>query len=93
MMKKALGLGLGMYVLTREKVEEVVQELIKKGKLAEDEGESLIDDLVKRGQAEKEEIDKKISQIVRDTVEKLNLATKDDIEELKREIEKTKEQA
>ncbi|MBD3246072.1 MAG: polyhydroxyalkanoate synthesis regulator [Candidatus Omnitrophica bacterium] len=92
MMKKALGLGLGMLVLTREKAEEVVQELVKKGKIAENEGSGLIDELVRKGEQQQEEVEEKIAGMVEATVKKLNLATKDDIAGLKAELRALREE-
>jgi len=88
--KRAIHLGLGALVLTRDKAEELVKELVKKGKLLESEGKVLAEELMKRGRKERVVLEDRLRQMVQDTVKKLNLATKEDIEILRREIRKKK---
>jgi polyhydroxyalkanoate synthesis regulator phasin len=47
-MKKMMLFGVGLAALTREKTEEFVKELVKKGELSEKEGKQLINDLVEK---------------------------------------------
>jgi polyhydroxyalkanoate synthesis regulator phasin len=88
--KDAINLGLGALVLTQEKVEGAVKGLVKKGKVLESDGKLLVNELMKKGQSERKILEGKLQQIVRDSVKKLNLATKDDIDFLKKEIGKRK---
>ena len=46
LIKKALYTGVGLAVLTKEKAEELVQELTKQAKLSEQEGKELFDGLL-----------------------------------------------
>ncbi len=84
--KDAINLGLGALALTKEKAEEIAKELVKKGKLLESESKALAEELMKRGQEERVGLEDKLQKIVQDTVKKLNLATKEDIDILKKEI-------
>ncbi|RLA90510.1 MAG: polyhydroxyalkanoate synthesis regulator [Deltaproteobacteria bacterium] len=87
LIKKTLLTGIGLTILTKEKVEEVGKELAKKGKLSEKEGKKLVDDLLKRSEQANKELEEKIEDSVRKVVEKLNLASKDDIAKLSQKIE------
>ncbi|MBW1971570.1 MAG: polyhydroxyalkanoate synthesis regulator [Deltaproteobacteria bacterium] len=87
LIKKTLLTGIGLTILTKEKVEEVGKELAKKGKLSEKEGKKLVDDLLKRSEQANKELEEKIENSVRKVVEKLNLASKDDIAKLSQKIE------
>lgn len=84
--KDAINLGLGALALTKEKAQEIAKELVKKGKLLESESQALAEELMKRGQQERVGLEDKLQKIVQDTVKKLNLATKEDIDILKKEI-------
>ena len=89
-LKDVVNLGLGALVMTKEKAEEVVNELVKKGEVGQDEGKELINDLIKRGEKSKKEIEEQIEKTVKNVVEKLDISTKKEIEELKSEIEELK---
>ncbi|MCK5213941.1 MAG: phasin family protein [Candidatus Omnitrophica bacterium] len=90
--KSLLNLGLGALIMTKEKAEEVVNELVKKGEVGQEEGKELINELIEKGAKSKKEIEDQIEEKVKGVVEKLDLSTKKDMEELKSEIEELKKQ-
>ena len=53
MIEKVLYLGLGVFSVTRERMEKVVNELIEKGELSREEARQVMDELIKRGEEEK----------------------------------------
>ena len=53
MLGKALYLGLGVFSVTRERVEKLVNELIEKGEIIREEAGQVIEDLIKKGEEEK----------------------------------------
>jgi len=87
-LKKLVNLGFGAWALTCEKVEQVADELIKKGEIASEEKKKYVDDIIDKIEAQKKEIETKIQKIVSDTLKKLKYAKQKDIESLKAEIEK-----
>lgn len=89
-LKDLVNLGLGALVITKEKAEEVVNELVKKGEVGQEEGKELISKLIEKGEKSKKEIENQIEKTVRNVVEKLDISTKKEIEELKSEIEELK---
>ncbi len=89
-LKDFVNLGLGALVMTKEKAEEVVSELVKKGEVGQEEGKELINELIEKGEKGKKEIEDKIEKMVKNVIEKLDLSAKKEIEELKSEIEKLK---
>ncbi|MBF0485565.1 MAG: polyhydroxyalkanoate synthesis regulator [Candidatus Omnitrophica bacterium] len=91
-LKEALHLGLGLLVLTKENVEKIAKELVKKGKLETKEGEELIKELIKKGKVQEKEIEAQTSKAVAKALVKLNIANKDDIRRLENEIKQLKAQ-
>ncbi|MCK4947180.1 MAG: hypothetical protein KAQ99_09900 [Candidatus Aureabacteria bacterium] len=89
-LKDLVNLGLGALVITKEKAEEVVNELVKKGEVGQEEGKELISKLIEKGEKSKKEIEDRIEKTVKDVVGKLDISTKKEIEELKFEIEELK---
>jgi polyhydroxyalkanoate synthesis regulator phasin len=67
LVRKAYLLGLGLASLTREKVEEIVDELVHKGEIAEKDRRQVLDDLLARAREEQ----KRLRGSVRETVQKV----------------------
>lgn len=88
MFKNAFKLGLGALVITKEKVEEVVSELVKKGEVGQEESKKIISELVERGEESKKEIESQVEKIVSGLAEKLDIPTRKELNDLKSEIEK-----
>lgn len=88
--KSLLNLGLGALAMTKEKAEQVVSELVKKGEIGQDEGKELINELIKKGEKSKKEIEEQIEKIVKNVTERLDISTKKEIKELKSEVEELK---
>lgn len=82
--KKAVLMGLGAVTITKEKVEQIVDELIKKGELTEGERSKAIRDLLMKAQEQEKAFNEKVSTVVKNTIEKLDLASRKDIERLEK---------
>jgi polyhydroxyalkanoate synthesis regulator phasin len=87
MVKNVLYAGIGAAFLTRDKIEELKTELVEKGKLSREEGKEFVDDLIKKSQRAKDELELWINKRVEEKIDQLDLATKDDIADLRRKIE------
>lgn len=92
LIKKSLLLGLGAITVTKEKVEEIVDELIKKGELAKDERSKAIQDLLNKGKEQEKILSAKISEEVQKAINKIGLATKDDLAKLEKKIQNLKKE-
>ena len=83
--------GIGAATLTREKLEELQDELIEKGKMSRDEGKQFVDELRSKSEKAKEQLDQWITRRVEDQVKQLNLASKDEIAELQRKVDELRD--
>lgn len=79
--------GIGAATLTREKLEELQDELIEKGKMSRDEGKQFVDELRSKSEKAREQLDQWITRRVEDQVKQLNLASRDEIAELHRKVD------
>jgi len=70
LIKKAMFTGIGMAAMTKEKVEELAADFIRKGNLSEQEGRKLVDELMKKSEESQAEIKKQLDEIVRSTLER-----------------------
>ncbi|MDD3852292.1 MAG: polyhydroxyalkanoate synthesis regulator [Syntrophomonadaceae bacterium] len=87
MIKKALYLGLGIFSVTREKAEKLVNELVEKGEMSGDEAKQIIDDLLTRGEEEKQALRKMVKEEIEDWRKDFSLVTRSEFESLKARIE------
>jgi len=89
--EKSINLGLGLLLYSREKVEELVEELVGKGEVAKKDARQFAAELVQRGEEQREELKKLIQSEVAKALDDVNVAkkedlvTKDEIKEIVRE--------
>ncbi len=77
----------GAFSLTREKTQEMVDELVKRGEINREEGKQLVERMVNRGEEEQNHLRKLVHQEVHKVLNELNLATKKDLEDLQGKLD------
>jgi len=85
--RKAMLLGLGLFSLTKEKAEELVDDLIKRGEVTKEERFKIVDKLLKEAEKQEEELFGKISETVQKVITDLGLPTKKDLDEISKRLE------
>ncbi|MBD3920070.1 phasin family protein [Paenibacillus sp. PR3] len=83
---KAVSLGLGAAIATKEQAEKFVDDLVKKGDVNQSESKQLVDDLIRKGQEWQASIDARIKTYVRAALHDANLTTRDEYVALKERI-------
>jgi len=89
--QKFLLLGLGAASATKEKLEQVVSDMVGEGKISESQGRKLLDDVVDRSKEEAESLRKTVKEETTKALGAMGLATKDDLKRLEVEIEKLRD--
>ena len=87
LVKNIVYTGIGAAFLTKEKIEELKDELVEQGKIGEDEGKKFVDELVSKIGSIKDSLDLKINQIVEEKIKQLDIPTNADVADLRRQIE------
>ena len=77
--EKSANLGLGLLVYSREKIEELVEELVGKGEVAKKDARQFAVELVRRGEEQREELKKLIRSELTKALENVDVAQKDDV--------------
>ena len=83
MLKEMIYTGIGGAMLMKERVEEEMKRIEEKGKLSKEDAQQFLDDLKVRGEEEESKVKAQIKEAVKEAIEELGLATKEDIEKLK----------
>ena len=71
LIKKTMMAGIGLALKTRDEVEELARDLVKKGSMSEQEGKNFLDDLLKRYDEAKEKLEDKVEKTVKEFLKKL----------------------
>ena len=87
LIKKGLALGLGLAVVSKEQIEKLVDELVKKGEVSTAESKDLIHELFAKGEAEKKEMNARIRDQFQKLLNDLNIPTKADLERLEQRLQ------
>ncbi|TQD24987.1 phasin family protein [Methanolobus vulcani] len=82
-MKKVGLFGIGLWALTEEKIQDITDDLVENGEIKKEEGKKFVREVMDEQKKQKEELEKKISSKVQDTITKADVATKDEVRELK----------
>jgi polyhydroxyalkanoate synthesis regulator phasin len=80
--RKAMQFGLGLVDFTREKVEGVVEEMVRRGELSQQDKSGAIAQIMEKAQAEQEALKEKIIQAVAG----MGLARAQDLENLEKRV-------
>jgi len=82
LLRKAALAGLGVVTLKEEKVKEIVNDLIEQGELSKEEGSEFVKELRERLEKNKADLEKRLSEILKRTLDKMNLPTKEELNRL-----------
>lgn len=88
MLKDLIYIGLGGALLAKEKVEKELSELVEKGKLNKEDAQNFIDKAKVKGEEEEKEFKAHLKEIIKETLEEIGVATKEDIQTLLKKMKK-----
>lgn len=89
---RKLGLyGIGLAILTEEKIEEIVKDAVSEGKIKKEESKKAIDDLLKESKKEKNKLNLGIKKEVKKVLTDLDVPSKKDMSALEARINSLEE--
>ncbi len=80
--------GIGTIAISQEKIEEFVQEMVKKGEINREEGKKFVLEVLLEKERQCKAFEEKINKKVKDVVENSGAATKKDVDDLSSRMEK-----
>ena len=90
-LEKTLQFGLGLAAYSREKIEELVEEMVRRGEVAGKDARKLAEELVEKGEEQRREIQRLVEEEVRKTLDALgyvkrsSVLTQEDVDRIVRE--------
>jgi len=91
--KKTYLAGLGLATMTGDKIEEIVEELIKKGEVAEKDRKELVEELIAKGKEQRDQLSKSITDSVNKVVYELKIPRREQYEDLLKRVEELEKKA
>ncbi len=85
-LKKTMLTGVGIALMTKDKIEELGKKISEESKLTTEEGKKMVDELLKQSEKAKNDLESQIHKIVGKSLEKFNLPTREDINRLEKKI-------
>jgi polyhydroxyalkanoate synthesis regulator phasin len=90
--KKTMMTGIGLALKTKDEVEDWARDLVTRGEISENEGEKFVDELLKRYDEAREDLEKRIEKVTKEIMKKARVASMDELESLKKEIEELRKE-
>ncbi|MEP9412610.1 MAG: phasin family protein [Candidatus Brocadia sp.] len=84
---KVINLGFGALIVTKENVEELIDEMVKKGEIRKEEAKAQVNELLKKVSSSKQEIVSMIEKIVENVLHKLDIPTRNELQQMQKKLE------
>lgn len=84
--KKAMFAGVGAAVITKDKVESSLQEMVEKGKMSADEAKDLSQKIIAAGEKETEDAKNEAARLFTDMLNRAQVVTRDQFEALEKRV-------
>ena len=86
MLKELILTGLGGGLVLKEKIEDELKKLEEKGKLDTKDVKSFLESLEQKGKESDEKFKAELKSTLKEIIDELGLATKEDLEKLKEDL-------
>ncbi|WP_207802215.1 phasin family protein [Paenibacillus xerothermodurans] len=86
LLKKAVFLGVGATIASKEKIQQMVDEFVVRGELGQSESKLLVESLVAKGEEQRSQIKQLVQEQVTKILNELNIATKQDLQLLENRL-------
>lgn len=86
--KKAFLAGAGLAMMTTEKIQELFNEMVKKGEITEKEARESVSELLERTKDYRQEAQDWLNRGVKSALQSLEVPTREEIEELRARLDR-----
>ena len=78
--------GAGLAIITTEKIQEMMDDLVKKGEMTEKEARETVNEYVEKSKQAKRDLEDKVEQMITGLLNRMNIPTRKEIEEIKERL-------
>ena len=91
LIRKAMLTGVGLASISIDKIDEIAKEMMEQGNLTEQEGRKLVQEMMGYAEKSKEQLEKQVAFYVEKALDKMDVARKKEVEELRETLLKLQE--
>ncbi|HKJ13383.1 MAG: phasin family protein [Desulfobulbaceae bacterium] len=84
--KKSLFAGLGLAVVTKTKLESVLEKLVEEGKMSRDEAEKMGQDLLESGEKQWTDFETRLQETVKGFLKNMDISKASDMKKLEKKV-------
>lgn len=85
--KKAIDLAVGALFMTKENVEELIDDMVKNGEIKREEAMAQVNEIMKKILSGKKEIESRTEVIVEKVLHKLDIPTRQELRQMQKRLE------
>ncbi len=85
--KKAMFAGVGAAVITKDKLEKSLEEMVEKGKMSAEEAKDLSEKIIESGEKETEQAKNEATRLFTDMLNRAQVVTSDQFEALEKRVQ------
>ncbi|MDN3510495.1 MAG: phasin family protein [Candidatus Jettenia sp. CY-1] len=85
--KKAIDLAVGALFMTKENVDELIDDMVKNGEMKREEAKALVNEIMKKILSSKKEIESRTEVIVEKVLHKLDIPTRQELQQMQKRLE------
>lgn len=85
--KKAIDLGVGALFMTKENIEELIDDMVKNGEIKREEAKAQVNEIIKKILSSKKEIESRTEVIVEKVLHKLDIPTRQELQRMQKRLE------
>lgn len=87
LMKKTLLTGVGLTLMTKDKVEEMARDLANTAGMSAEKGQEFVNEAVARAEKGRQDLEAQVHDLVDQAIKRANLPTRDEVDALCARIE------
>ncbi len=87
LVRKSMLAGVGFTVMGKEKVEAMIDQLVQQTDVSEEEGKKFLNEMKEAADGARQDMENKIKDAIQERLEKLEVATKNDVNALAARVE------
>ena len=80
--------GAGLAIITTEKIQEMMDDLVKKGEMTEKEAREAVNEYVEKSKQAKKDLEEKVEQMITGLLNRMNIPTRKELNEIKERLER-----
>ena len=78
--------GAGLAMMTTEKIQELMDELVKKGEMTEKEAREAVNEFLEKSKQARKDLEEKMEQILTGLLNRVNIPTRKEFEDMKERL-------